>query len=534
MPAASFRRIGLASLLMMASVFLSRVFGLLREMAIAHLAGAGGAVDAYQVAFILPEILNHAVATGFLSVTFIPLFIRHLVQDAEDEAWRVFGTILCLFGTLLSALVAIGIVLAPLLVRLAAPGLEDPATLAAAVRMTRIILPAQVFFYAGGLLMAVQFARDRFLVPALAPLVYNLGIILAGVLLFPWLGVEGFAWGVLGGAAIGNFAIQWAGARRVGMRLEPGWDWGHPDVRAYVRLTLPLMLGLTMTFSTEFLFRFFGSYLPAGSIAVLNFSLRVMLILVGVFGQAVGTASFPTMARLAAAGDLGELNRLLNGTLRYLALVIPCSALLMVLSPEVVRVLFQHGRFDAAAAGETAEVLVWFLAGGFAFAAYTVVVRGYFALRNTLFPAVFGTLTVLLSLPLYPAGIAWMGSRGVALAVSVSGVLQAGALFALWSRRSGNAGQAQVLRHYLKLGLISLALAPCLAGARRLISAGVNPETLGGSLAVCAGVGVVFVGLMLAAGRWLGIAEIQELARRARRPGRLMQGIEGSRGRGPE
>ena len=519
MPAVSFRRIGLASLLMMASVFLSRVFGLLREMVIAHLAGASGAVDAYQVAFVLPEILNHAVATGFLSVTFIPLFVHHLVRDAEAEAWRVFSTLLCLFGALLLAVVALGVALAPQLVRLAAPGLDDPVTLAAAVRMTRIILPAQVFFYAGGLLMAVQFARDRFFMPALAPIVYNLAIILGGVLLSPWAGVEGFAWGVLVGAMIGNFALQWAGARRVGMRFKVAWDWRHPDVRAYLRLTLPLMLGLTMTFSTEFLFRFFGSYLPAGSIAILNFSLRVMLILVGVFGQAVGTASFPTMARLAAEGELGELNRLLNGTLRYLALVIPCSVLLMVLSPEIVRILFQHGRFDVAAARETADVLVWFLAGAFAFAAYTVVVRGYFALRDTLFPAAFGTLTVALSLPLYPAGIAWLGARGVALAISVSGVLQAAALFALWSRRSRNAGQGEVLRHYGKVGLLGLALAPLLAGARRLITGGVDPVTLGGSLAVCAGVGALFLGLMLLSGRVLGIGEITELVKRARRLG---------------
>jgi len=201
------------------------------------------------------------------------------------------------------------------------------------------------------------------------------------------------------------------GVRRLGLRFQPAWEWRHPDVREFLRLTLPLMVGLTMTFSTEFFFRFFGSYLPAGSIAVLNFSLRVMLILVGIFGQAVGTASYPFMARLAAENRMDELNRLLNRTLRYLALVIPFSALLMVLSPEVVRILFQRGRFDPAATRITAEVLVWFLAGAFAFAAYTVVVRGYFATRDTLFPAVFGTVAVLASLPLYPLGIALMGLK---------------------------------------------------------------------------------------------------------------------------
>ncbi len=540
MPAASFRRIGLASLLMMASVFLSRVFGLFREMVIAYLAGASGAVDAYQVAFIAPEILNHAVATGFLSVTFIPLFMRHQVAGDEAAAWRTFSNLLGLFGAFLAVVVGVSMALAPQLVRIAAPGLDDPATIASAVRMTRIILPAQLFFYAGGLLMAVQFARERFFVPALAPLVYNLGIIAAGALLFPWAGVEGFAWGVLAGAALGNFGLQWLGARRAGMRFAWVWDPAHPDVRAYLRLTLPLMLGLTMTFSTEFLFRFFGSYLPAGSIAVLNFGLRVMLILVGVFGQAVGTASFPTMARMAAAGETAELNRLLNVTLRYLALVIPCSALLMVLSPEVVRILFQHGRFDAAAARETADVLVWFLAGAFAFAAYTVVVRGYFAQRDTLFPALFGSAAVILTLPLYPAGIAWMGTRGVALAVTASGVLQAGALFALWSRRSRNAEQARVLRHYLGMGLLALALAPVLAGARRLVASGVSADTVAGSLVTCVSLGALFLVLMLIAGRVFRIREITEMVGRI---GRLIgskgssgggEGVKRSRGQGVE
>jgi len=507
-----YKKVGIASAVMMTSVFLSRVIGLLREMAIAYMAGAGKEVDAYQVAFILPEILNHVVATGFMSVTFIPLFTRHLVRDTEAEAWRVFSIILCVFGSLALGVVAVSMAFAPQLVALAAPGLEEPGTLAAAVRMTRIILPAQFFFFAGGLLMAVQFARERFFLPALAPLIYNLGIIVGGILLAPWLGVEGFAWGVLAGAVAGNFLLQWAGARRAGMRFRPAWQWTHPDVKEYLRLTAPLMLGLTMTFSTEFFFRFFGSYLPAGSIAVLNFSLRVMLILVGVFGQAVGTASFPYMARLAAENNLGDLNRLLNRTLRYLALVIPVAALLMVLSPEVVRILFQRGRFDPAAARVTADVLVWFLAGAVAFAAYTVVVRGYFATRNTLFPALFGTVAVLVCIPLYPLGILLMGVEGVALAVSISGTLQAAALFVLWSRRSGNAGQGEIFRFYLKIGVLSGGMALVLALIREAATEWVDPSSFAGSLVVSAAVGGAFVGLMLAAAYGLKIVEIKYIA----------------------
>ena len=517
MQSSVYKKVGIASVVMMVSVFLSRVIGLLREMTIAWLAGAGPEVDAYQIAFILPEILNHVVASGFLSVTFIPLFTRRLIEHGETEAWRVFSILLCVFGSVALMGVGASMAFAPQLVAWAAPGLQDPEALAAAVRMTRIVLPAQVFFFAGGLLMAIQFAREHFFLPALAPLIYNLGIIAGGLLLAPWLGIEGFAWGVLAGAFAGNLLVQWVGVRRLGLRFQPAWEWRHPDVREYLRLTLPLMVGLTMTFSTEFFFRFFGSYLPAGSIAVLNFSLRVMLILVGIFGQAVGTASYPFMARLAAEHRLDELNQLLNRTLRYLALVIPFSALLMVLSPEVVRILFQRGRFDLAATRITAEVLVWFLAGAFAFAAYTVVVRGYFATRNTLFPAVFGTLAVLASLPLYPLGIALMGVEGVALAISFSGVLQVAALYCLWNRRSGNTGQREVYRFYLKMGLLSLVMGPLLAVLRRLMLEVVDASSLIGSLVVAGLVGAAFVALMLMAGYGLKIAEITDLMRRALR-----------------
>ncbi len=381
------KKVGIASLIMMASVFLSRVIGLFREMVIAHIGGAGAPVDAYQVAFVIPDILNHVVASGFMSVTFIPIFSRYLAANREDDGWKVFSIILNCFGCFLVVLIIVAVALTPQLIALIAPGLKNPDTIASAVRMTRIILPAQLFFFVGGLLMAVQFSKERFFIPALAPLLYNLGIISGGIILGPWIGMEGFAWGVLIGALIGNLFVQFFGVRKTGLKYFFIFDLGHPDLRKYVFLTLPLMVGLTMTFSTEFFFRLFGSYLPQGSIAVLNFGLRIMLILVGLFGQAVGTASFPFLARLVAENKINEMNRLLNHTLRFIALVIPFSVLLMVLRSEVVRIIFQRGKFDAAATALTAEVLMYLLVGAFAFAAYTIVVRGYFASQDTLFPA---------------------------------------------------------------------------------------------------------------------------------------------------
>jgi putative peptidoglycan lipid II flippase len=208
-----FRKIGIASFIMMGSVFASRVIGLVREMAIAWAGGAKAGVDAYQIAFALPEILNHVVASGFLSITFIPIFARYVSQGKDAEGFAVFSLVFNGFGMILAAGIACAMIWAPFFVGILAPGIQDPATFDMAVRMTRIILPAQFFFFAGGLFMAVQFAREKFFIPALAPLIYNLGIICGGIFLYPYLGMEGFAWGVLAGAFAGNFVLQWAGAK---------------------------------------------------------------------------------------------------------------------------------------------------------------------------------------------------------------------------------------------------------------------------------------------------------------------------------
>ncbi|RLC33514.1 MAG: murein biosynthesis integral membrane protein MurJ [Deltaproteobacteria bacterium] len=509
-----YRKVGTASAIMMASVFLSRIIGLLREMVIACVGGAGPAVDAYQIAFVIPEILNHILATGFLSVTFIPIFSGYLSADREDEGWIVLSVIHNTFGAVLIVFIAGAVICAPFLVDLLAPGICDPAVRSGAVRMTRIILPAQFFFFSGGLFMAVQFAREKFFIPALAPLVYNAGIIAGGICLGPWLGMEGFSWGVLAGAFVGNFVLQYRGGTLCGMHLSARFDLRHRELKKYVWLTLPLMFGLTMTFSTEIFFKYFGSYLPAGSIAGLNYGMRIMMMMVGLFGQAVGVASFPFMAGLAAQNKITEMNRLLNTTLRYLALVIPFSVLLIVLRHEVVLLIFQRGQFDAAATGLTSSILGYLMIGAFGFAAQTVVVRGFYALQNTLLPAVFGTFAVGLSIPLYIYGMKMMGAAGVALAISLSAVLQVLLLYGIWNRRSRNPQSREVCLFYVKTALLSLLLWLVLKGVRHMLLIRIDADTFMGCLAISAITAAVFAGLFLAIGYGLPIREIPEFVNR--------------------
>ena len=516
---AMYKKVGIASMIMMASIFLSRVIGVFREMAVAYVGGADAPVDAYQVAFIIPEILNHVVASGFLSVTFIPIFTHHLSRNQEDQGWEIFSIIWTSFGFGLIILITAACLWADPLISILAPGITTPASKALAVKMTRIIMPAQFFFFSGGLLMAVQFAKERFLIPALAPLIYNLGIITGGLLCAESLGMEGFAWGVLTGAFVGNFALQYWGASRIGMSLNLSLHLNHPEFINYLRLTLPLIVGLTMMFSTEIFFKFFGSYLPAGGIAGLNYGLRVMLMLVALFGQAVGVASFPYMAQLVAQKRFDDLNRLINDTLRYMTVVIPFSVLLIVLRKEVVLILFQRGRFDPAATALTSDALLFLLAGAFAFAAQAVVVRGFYATQNTLLPAVYGSLGVIISVPAYVAGLYFWGINGVATAISLSVLIQVSILYAVWNHRSGNRDSLGVYHCFLRMLLVSVLMGALLRVFKNALAKGLNSASFSGALATCMLTGTLFVILLVAGAYIFDVQEVKHVLRRLGFPG---------------
>lgn len=491
-----YRKMGIAALIMMASILLSRILGILRESILSAMIGANIATDAYKVAFILPEILNHILASGFFSVTFIPIFARYLAADDEAGGWEIFSILLTVLGAFLVVLIALCMVAAPQLLTWLAPGRSDPVFMQMAVRMTRIILPAQFFFFAGGMLMAVQFAKERFFVPALSGLVYNLGIIGGGILIGSRLGVEGFAWGALAGAAGGSFLIQWIGARKMGLQFRINFNWRHPDVKRYIVLTLPLMLGLTMNFSTEVFSKFFGSFLDAGAITHVDFAWRVILAMVGFFGQAVGVAAFPFLARMAAQGQLDEMNRMFNNTLRYLALVLPVSVLVYVVRYEIIRVLYERGSFTSADAQATAWALTGMLIGAVAFAAQTVVNRGFYAMQNTLLPAVYGTVAVFLSLPLYWIGLKHWGVFGIGLAISGSVLMQVVVLYAVWNHRSHNTGSKSVYAFYGKCLALCVPVAGGLLLSQQALYRWLDAFTLFGSVVLIGVQSLIFLALM--------------------------------------
>ncbi len=421
---------------MMTSVFLSRIIGLVREQVIAGFGGTSTTIDAYVTAFFIPELLNHMLAGGFLSITFIPIFQRHLAKSDDEGAWRAFSNIITIGSFAFAIIIPVSIVFAPDILRLMGPHIANAQTLPMTVRLTRIILPAQIFFYWGAFFSAVQMARHRFFLPALAPLFYNGGIILGGLLLGRRFGVEGFAWGVLIGAFVANVLVQLPGAMQTGLRYRFRFDLRDGDLRKFILLSAPVIFGLGMTFSNEIFFRFFGSFLGEGGTSSINYALRTMGFVVAVFGQASGVAFYPYLSRLAAERNYREITSLVNKVLTQIAgYCIPLSLLMAVLAPQIIAILYEHGHFTHASTLRTAPAFALYMIGAFAFSAAVFVVRPFYAVQRPYIPMIVSSIVTVLTLPLYYVTSRAWGAKGIAASATAGMVVQFVTLYILWYRR---------------------------------------------------------------------------------------------------
>jgi putative peptidoglycan lipid II flippase len=453
------RRIAQSAGIVMASVLASRLLGFFRDWTVAHQIGSNAVTDAYYAAFTLPDFLNYLVAGGALSLTFIPVFAKYAAENLEDEGWHVFSTVITVMGTLLVALVIVGEIFAPQLIQVIAPGFA-PAEKARAIFLTRLMLPAQICFYLGSILSAVQYAKERFLIPSLAPVLYNTGIILGGLLLSSRMGITGFAVGVLGGAFAGNFLLQIYGAWGVGARFRPNLDVRHAGFRLFIILTIPIMLALSLVFTDDWIIRWFGSYLQPASISWLSYAKTLMRVPLGVVGQAAGVASFPILAQLYSEKKFDQLNRALNSTLKgVILLLVPISALTIAQSRPLVYFIYSHTRLRPPDLDATAATLVFFSLGMCAWGVQGILSRGFYAARDTLTPAVSGTMITFLTLPLYWLLVHRMEHLGLALASSCGVIAYTLVLFFLLDRRLKNREAGGLVIFFLKVALASVLAA---------------------------------------------------------------------------
>lgn len=247
-----------------------------------------------------------------------------------------------------------------------------------------------------------------------------------------------------------------------------------------------------MTFSNELFFRYFGSFLQKGALASINYSLRTMMIFVGVFGQAAGVASYPFLSRLAAEKRYGEMNGLLNGiTRRIAAFLIPCVGVLIPLSSQIIAVLYQHGRFDAASTAATAPVLAVYLIGAFPFAASTIVMRSFYAEQKMIFPMVTSTCVALASVPCYLLLSRLLGAMGIALASSAAMTVQFFILYWTWeNRHSFRSDFYATLLLFRKVAIVAAAGASVSLGIKLLLVPWVGDHSFVQHACIAAGAGI--------------------------------------------
>ena len=413
---------------------MSRFMGLFRDKLISLLFGATQESDLYFAAFVIPDFINYMLAGGYFSITLIPFLTRYFDENEED-GWRFFSSVLFWVAVSIGTLTSLAILSAPKLARLAAPGLPAEALLRLAFFL-RIILPAQIFFLCGSCFSAILFMRKQFFIPSMVSIVYNLLIIIGGVMLRSR-GMEGFCWGVLAGAFIGNFLLPLL-AVRSGGGLRIKWSLFHPGLKKYFFVALPLMIGQSITVVDEQFVRIFGSLAGVGAISWLSYARRIMMVPVSVVAQAAGVASYPFMAELFVKNELSRFYRTVNSALQnVMTLLVPLSIWMILIAEPTIRLIFQQGRFGVSDTANTARLLQVLLICVSCWGYQQVLTRAFYSRLDTLTPVVLGTSVTILMIPVFYYLTIRIGALGVACASTASLFLFSVAMTLRWKLKFG-------------------------------------------------------------------------------------------------
>ncbi|GAB4549427.1 MAG: murein biosynthesis integral membrane protein MurJ [Anaerolineae bacterium] len=465
------RQVARAASLVMFLFVASRAMGLLREMVIARQFGTSAELDAYLAAFRLPDLFFALMAGGALGSAFIPVFASYLAHDDETGAWRLASAIINWVFLLLSLAGAIAALLAPVLVAyLIAPGFTA-AQQALSVELMRWMLVSTLIFGVSGVVMGILNARQHFLLPALAPVIYNAAIIAGVWFLGPALGVRGATIGVVLGAA-GHLLVQLPELRRQGMRYALGLAPRDPGVREVGRLMLPRALGQAAVELNHLVNVTLASLLPAGSISALNYGRLMMLLPQGVIAQSVAIAAFPTFSTLAARGERAELRHILTTSMRsVLYLTLPAAVGLVWLREPLVSAIFRGGEFDTWSVQATGWALLFYALGLAGHALVEIVARAFYALHDTRTPVLVGILAMLANILLSLGFISlftrlgWMPHGGLALANSAATTGEMVILLYLIRQRLGGLDGRRLMSALWRMGLGCLAMLAGLTGA---------------------------------------------------------------------
>jgi putative peptidoglycan lipid II flippase len=445
-----------ASLILTAAALASRLLGWVRLLVIGSQFGASRELDAYFAAFRIPDAIFQLVVAGALSAALIPVFASYRARGQDDEAWTLASSVINLVLIALAALSLVMAILAPIFVPIVAPGFDAPTT-ELTIRMTRVMLLSPVLIGMGAVVTGILNTYGQFAIPAIAPLLYNLAIIAAAIVLAPIMGVEGLAVGVAIGS-LAHLAVQLPSLARVGQRYDLTIGLSHPGVRKVAWLMGPRTLGLAAGQLNFIVSTVLASGLPAGSLTAYNYAFQLSQIPVGVIGVSIAVALFPTLSQDAALGRIGEIRRQVAGAIRVLVFVAaPLTAVMIVLREPLTGVFYQYGLFSQAATDRTASTLLFFAIGLVGHIVVHVLTRAFYAMQDTRTPVAWAIVAVAINVPLMVALVGPMGVEGLALALSISAVLEV--LGLLWSlhRRIESVEEGAILRSLGRAGIAAIA-----------------------------------------------------------------------------
>jgi putative peptidoglycan lipid II flippase len=521
------RRVGLArNAAIVASAFvLSRLLGLVREIAFAEEFGTQGVASAYVSAFRIPDLLFLVVMAGAFGAAFIPVFAGFLGQNDQRRAWDLASAVLTWAGVGVTAGALVCFVLArPLMTWVVAPGLS-PANTDVAVDLMRILLLSPVFLGLGIAAKGILEAHHRFTLPAFAPVLYNLAIILGILFLAPEYGIYGVAWAVIGGAFL-HLLVQLPGLLGVGIRFRPTLNRDVDGLREVWRLLLPRVVGLA-AFQINFIaVNYFATRQGEEDAAALNYAWQLMMLPHGVLALSISTVIFPTLAQLYEQSRMVDLRQTFTQTLRPLIfLTVPASVGLFLLREPIVRTVFQQGAFDEESTQLVVGPLAWLALGLAGYALVEILTRVYYATRDTRTPVVTGILIIIANIMLCALFVDSLGHTGLAAALSASTAVEAVILLAFLRLRIGGLFDAEfrrwVGRVLLANALLALVILPFVTPMTEASEPGATSRIVG-ILFLSTGIGLFGLAYVLIC-HYLRLPEVRQLISRvaSRLPSRV-------------
>jgi putative peptidoglycan lipid II flippase len=455
------RSAGLFGLATMAS----RILGLVRDQVLAYYFGAGDAMDAFRVAFRIPNLVRDLFAEGAMSAAFVPTFTAELTAGGKPKAWRLANSVVTALVLVTGLLVGLGIVFAEPLVRFYAEGFAQiPGKVELTVSLTRIMAPFLILVAVAAVLMGMLNALGHFFVPALSPAMFNVATIVVVVSLVPFapqLGVHPIVLvaisTIVGG--FGQLLIQWRPIRQEGYRYRPALDVRDSALGRVLLLMGPGTVGLAATQINIFVNTRFAADEGTGAVSALDYAFRVMYLPIGLFGVSIAAASTPAFSRQVASGDRGRMRETLASAIGLmLALNLPATVGLIVLAPAIIALIFERGEFTASDTRATASALQFYAVGLVGYSVVRIVSPAFYALRRSRIPVAASIASVVANVLLAIVLVRTMSFAGLALATSLAAIVNASIQIVLLRRELGGIQAGRIALTLMKTAVAAVAM----------------------------------------------------------------------------